>query len=75
MKKQKVSNVGKDCEESENDNRSGINGQCGEMENEDYDEWDCDSISNSRYSLKSPKGGLVSYHDLSNVNLSPVSEG
>eukprot|EP00957_Ditylum_brightwellii_P211101 15365749-Ditylum_brightwellii.AAC.2 len=46
-KKQKVSNVGKDCEESAIDNRSGINRQCGEFEYEDDDELDCDSTSNN----------------------------
>eukprot|EP00957_Ditylum_brightwellii_P073271 5569596-Ditylum_brightwellii.AAC.1 len=47
MKKQKVSHVEQDCEESVNDSRSVINGQCNEMENEDYDEFEFDSIPNN----------------------------
>eukprot|EP00957_Ditylum_brightwellii_P106934 8157776-Ditylum_brightwellii.AAC.1 len=64
-KKQKVSNVGKDYEESANSNKGGINSQCGENEYEDYDELDYDSISNNCYLLKNPKVGSDSYHDLS----------
>eukprot|EP00957_Ditylum_brightwellii_P187532 14281372-Ditylum_brightwellii.AAC.1 len=67
MKKQEVSNVGKDCEKSANDNMSGINSQYGEFEYEDYDELDCDSVSNNCYLLKNPKVGSDSYHDLSKI--------
>eukprot|EP00957_Ditylum_brightwellii_P126356 9632616-Ditylum_brightwellii.AAC.1 len=67
-KKQKVSNVKQDREESANDNRSAINNQCDEMENEDDDEFECDSISNNCYLLKSPKVGSENYHDLSELN-------
>jgi hypothetical protein len=68
MKKQKVSNLEQDCEEPANDNRSVINGWCDEMKNEDYDEFECDSISNNCYLLKNPKVGSESYNDLSKLN-------
>eukprot|EP00957_Ditylum_brightwellii_P023582 1780225-Ditylum_brightwellii.AAC.1 len=64
-KKQKVSNVGKDCEESANSNMSGINSQGGEFEYEVYDELDFDSTTNNCYFLKNPKVGSDNYHELS----------
>eukprot|EP00957_Ditylum_brightwellii_P025707 1944858-Ditylum_brightwellii.AAC.1 len=68
MKKQQVSNVEQDYEESANDDRIVINGQCDEMEDEDYDEVECYSISNNGYLSKYPKVGSESYNDLSKLN-------
>eukprot|EP00957_Ditylum_brightwellii_P096007 7314739-Ditylum_brightwellii.AAC.1 len=70
-KKQKISNVGKDCEESSNGNRSEhieisvINSQGGEFEYGNNDELDFDSTSNNHPLLKNLKVGSDSYHELS----------
>eukprot|EP00957_Ditylum_brightwellii_P192864 14684446-Ditylum_brightwellii.AAC.1 len=70
-KKQKVSNIGKDCEEFANDDRgenieiSAINSQSDEFEYEDNDELDFNSTANNCYFLKNPNVGFDSYHELS----------
>eukprot|EP00957_Ditylum_brightwellii_P018615 1398418-Ditylum_brightwellii.AAC.1 len=68
MKKQTVSNMEQDSETSVNDNRSVIDGQCNEMENKDFDEFECDSISNNHYSFKNTKVRPENHHIVSKLN-------